>query len=717
VNFAFTIYTFPLFLSALVSGGLMIWSYQRRTSQGIGWFALLMFSVFVWAIGYFFELNSQTYVVAQFWAKIQYLTVPGLTVVWLVLVLIYTGQERYVTLRNMAFLLIIPTISVIFAWTNDYHQWLWINTRLSTGLPFNTIISERGWWYWVNTGYIYTVFMFSTGVLIVSFTRSIALYRRQISVLLVFSGMVFFSNVIYVFGNITEGYNISPMTFSIGGLFIAWGLYRYRVFNIMPIANDLIVDVMEDAVIVLDVENRILNLNPAGEKLTEHQLSDAVGLHIQNTTSAWEKLQSYFAHQTPARAEIALTLNGQPGFINLRVTPIFDKNRHLIGRLAIVRDITARKQAEAQLHVLSRAVEESATTVVITDADGAIEYANPAFSKITGYTREEAIGQNPRVLKSGKHPAEYYDKMWQAISSGHVWRGDVINKKKNGELYWEASTIAPVHDENGKITHYVAVKADITERKKAEEQLRIARDKAVQDSLAKTQMLANVSHELRTPLGAILGFSELFQMGAYGDTTPKQDTVIEDVIKSAHYIIDLVDDLLDQARVDANIIKLNTTVLNIEHLIRHIESKMKVLAEAKQLTLTTDINNGVPSVLLGDELRLQQIIINLLNNAIKFTESGSIKLKIKRPNAHQWVIEVSDTGIGIPKDQQNIVFDAFRQVDENSKTNINGVGLGLSIVKKLVSLMNGEVSLESEAGKGSTFRVLLPLLLPKEPKA
>ncbi len=714
MDFVFSIYSVPALFSALTSGILMIWSWRRRPVLGATWFSGLMLSTFIWAMAYYLELSSPNFEIAYFWSKVQYLTAPGLTIVWLLLVMVYTGQQEYITRGNIILLFVIPVTSTIMAWTNDYHQLLWVNPHLAQNTPFTTVTFNRGIWYWINTIYAYLGFAMSTVMLIVSYARSIAIYRRQIIVLLLFSGLVWLSNVLYIFGNIASGLNFSPLIFSVGGLFIAWGMFRYRILNIMPIASDLIVNVMEDAIIVLDIENRILNLNPAAEKLVGFQLSTAVGLYIHDTTASWNKLKQYFETLEPIQVEIELPLHNQPSFIHLRISPIFGKDNHLIGRLAIVRDITARRKTEAQLHILSRAIEESATTVVVTDSNGTIEYANPAFSKITGYTREEAIGQNPRVLKSGKHPWEYYAKMWDTISNGQVWRGDVINKKKNGELYWEASTIAPVHNENGEITHYVAIKADITERKKTEEQLRIARDKAVQDSLAKTQMLANVSHELRTPLGAILGFSELFQMGAYGTTTSTQDKIIEDVIKNTHYIIHLVDELLDHARIDADVIKLNNIAINVDQFVQHIENKMNVLAEAKGLQLSVKIKDGVPVILLGDELRLQQIAINLLNNAIKYTERGSVSFTISRPNTHQWVMQVSDTGIGIPKDQQDIVFEAFRQVNENSKTNISGVGLGLSIVKKLVTLMNGDVSLESEQGKGSTFTVTLPLMYPEE---
>ncbi len=576
-----------MFLSAIVSGGLMLWSLRRRTSPGAIWFALLMFSTFVWALGYFFELNSTSYVVAQFWSKVQYLTVPGAVIIWLVLVLTYTGQEKYITPRNLAIFFLIPALTIVLAWTNDYHQWLWINPRLSADVPFSTVIFEHGWWYWVNTGYIYAVFALSTIILIVSYSRSIALYRRQIMVLLIFSGIVFLSNVVYVFGNITEGYNISPITFSVGGIVVAWGLFRYRIFNVMPIAADLVVDTISDAVIVVDAGNRVLNLNPAAERFWGYKLTDALGLHIEKLTGSWAKLAEFFRTDAPVHGEVPLMVQQEAKTIELQVTPIYGRDGWLNARLVVVRDVTARKKSEQAL----------------------VEARNQALDA-----------------------------------------------------------------------------------------LRVRR-----------QLLANVSHELRSPLGTILGFAELLEGGTFGEISPKQRDVAGKIIDSANYLTALVDDLLYQAQIEAGAVAVKAEPFDVRTMIRRVEEKMAVLVDVKGLQFRVDIDDVVPQTLIGDTLRIQQILVNLINNAIKYTAEGTVDLRVYCPDDRHWALAVRDTGLGIPAQAQSYIFDAFRQVDNDKRTNIHGVGLGLSIVKQLVTMMDGTIELDSVEGRGSTFTVTLPL--------
>jgi signal transduction histidine kinase len=258
------------------------------------------------------------------------------------------------------------------------------------------------------------------------------------------------------------------------------------------------------------------------------------------------------------------------------------------------------------------------------------------------------------------------------------------------------------------------LRREITERKQAEEAVVKARDEALQASYFKSQLLAKVSHELRTPLGAILGYTELLQNGTFGPIPEQQLKVMSRVIQSTNHLSRMVGELLDQAQIENGKIKLGLSPFSLKEMVDQVEAEMSVLARAKGLALTTNITSDVPAILSGDEGRLRQILVNLVSNAIKFTQAGGVQIHIYCPDRDHWAMQVTDTGPGIPSEAHEYIFEPFRQVDGSVTRQYIGTGLGLSIVKQLTSLMAGRITLDSQIGQGSTFTVLLPLLLIQE---
>ncbi|NKQ35529.1 MAG: PAS domain S-box protein [Chloroflexi bacterium] len=278
------------------------------------------------------------------------------------------------------------------------------------------------------------------------------------------------------------------------------------------------------------------------------------------------------------------------------------------------------------------------------------------------------------------------------------------------------------NEEHGRLAQTFAIQAAIaienarlfTEAKQATEVALQAKQTAEAASRTKSDFLSRVSHELRTPLGSILGYTELFKDGVYGPVTPQQVKTAEKVITSTHYLTNLVDELLDQAQMEAGRINLETIRFNLPEMIRRVHDKMDILAQKENLILLSKIDPDMPDTIVGDEKRLQQILVNLVNNAIKFTTSGTVKVSVYRPNEAQWAMQVSDTGPGISAAAQAYIFDSFRQAENVATREHAGFGLGLSIVKQLTAHMGGEVIVDSNLGKGSVFTVLLPLIIQKE---
>ncbi|MCK4699051.1 MAG: response regulator, partial [Bacteroidales bacterium] len=509
-------------------------------------------------------------------------------------------------------------------------------------------------------------------------------------------------------------------------------------------------------------------------------------------------------------------------------------------------------------------------SVVITDLEGTIQYVNPNFTKVTGYSYEEAIGQNPRVLKSGEHDEKFYKNMWDTLTAGKTWEGEIVNRKKNGELYWESASISPVLNENGEIKNFVAVKTDITEKKKVEKALEEAKNIAetlfqisiglsknldlttvleqilddckklvpfhtasiqviaddnfeivsckgftdnekligyrfnkkndafyrinnkldesviitnvrkyaefkelvtehgihssmsvplliagkvigrltldskeinfynslhqkhaksfasmgaiaienarlynqVQESQkiaeaatqAKSDFLARMSHEIRTPMNAIIGMTYLTLQT---ELEKKQRDNLRKVHSSGISLLGIINDILDFSKIEAGKLELEHSEFDLEKVFHDLANVITYKAHKKGLEIVIGLPRSVPHMLIGDPLRLSQIMINLANNAIKFTKDGEIviqaELAEKKKSKVKILFSVRDTGIGLTKEQVGRLFQSFSQADVSTTRKYGGTGLGLAICKSLTDMMEGDIWVESIKGQGSSF--------------
>lgn len=603
-----------------------------------------------------------------------------------------------------------------------------------------------------------------------------------------------------------------------------------------------LIEAAADAIITIDGKGVIQTFNPAAERMFGYGSAEVIGRPVS--------LLMPEPHRSQYQGYIdRYLLTGQSRMLNQEREAIAQRKDGRLFPIAlmisdfsigpvqmftgIIRDISERKQAEEQLQKLSRAVEQSESTIVITDLDGTIEFVNPAFSKKTGYSQEEAIGENPRILKSGSHPPEFYQHLWNTISRGEVWQGEFINRKKNGEFYWESAIISPVKDRQNRITHYLAIKDDITEHKLAEEALAkernllrtlinhlpdyiyikdlesrfilaneasvrslnfsclddllgktdfdlfprdlaerfyadeqvilqsgtplinqeeqtinlltgepiwflttkvafrdsrghivgivglsrdITRQKQEEEELkqakasadaanrAKSEFLARMSHEIRTPMNAIIGLTHL---ALQTELSPKQHDYLTKIHVSAHSLLGIIDDILDFSKIEADKLSLEAISFFLEEVLHDIANVLGIKAEEKGLDLRFSVADDVPGELVGDPLRLKQVLMNLTSNALKFTTHGSIGVSVESVSENAATVtlrfSIRDTGIGISPQQRQELFQPFTQADGSITRKYGGTGLGLSISKRLVEMMGGTISVESQPGQGSLF--------------
>jgi PAS domain S-box-containing protein len=373
------------------------------------------------------------------------------------------------------------------------------------------------------------------------------------------------------------------------------------------------------------------------------------------------------------------------------------------------RYIQQHAELENQRRLAASVFEASTNAVMLTSPTGDIISVNPAFEAINGYSAAKVLGCNPRLLSSRLHDQQFYRELWETlIATGH-WQGEIVNRRKNGETYTGLLTINAVLDADGLLTHYVGVTTDISERKRYETELLVAKERAEAAVLAKTTFLATMSHELRTPMNGVLGMTELLLRSELNEKQRRQLGIVKN---SADTLLTLLNEILDYSKIEAQGVTVEITPYQPTQLIGDIVGLFTPHAEAKSLVLREEIAPDLPGQLLGDAIHLRQILTNLLANAVKFTRSGEIVVKAwAKPLAAGetlFCLAVSDTGIGIPADKQELVFQAFVQADGSHSRSYGGTGLGLAICRRLATAMHGTLSLESAPGAGSCFTLCLP---------
>jgi hypothetical protein len=387
---------------------------------------------------------------------------------------------------------------------------------------------------------------------------------------------------------------------------------------------------------------------------------------------------------------------------------IVDDNDNPIGILGVSRDISKRNTALDELRKLSRAVEQSPDSIIITNLKGEMEYCNPAVISISGFSKDELIGENPRIFSSGNKTKDEYKILWHTITKGDIWQGEFQNKKKCGELYWESTTISPVTNSSGKITHYLAIRKDITGQKQLMQELIEAKEHAEESDRLKSAFLANMSHEIRTPLNSIIGFSELLGDDYFEEEQKKE--FILNIIINGNNLLNIISDIVDISKIAAGQITIRKSTVPVSQFLDNIRAQHLQNADEKMLTFKSNCycnESGSDVFVLADQERLQQIFNNLISNALKFTSEGYIEIGCRSKS--DWVeFHVKDTGIGIPPEFHDKIFDRFRQVEGSFTRKYGGNGLGLSISKNLIELMGGKIRVESEVGKGSAFYFTLP---------
>jgi PAS domain S-box-containing protein len=589
MDFMYNPYSLPLTINGVEAIALAVIVYRRSWGKrGVIPFIWLMIMLAIWSLAYALELSVLDLPTKNILVKFEFIGIIFTPVAAFLFGADYTGVDRWLTRRSLIMVCSLPVATFLLVLTNELHYLFYSSVRLDTSGPFPNFVGAYGLWFWIHSGYSYLLMLFALGMLVRAMIRAPRLYRSQANSMLIGMLAPWVGNAIYLAGlSPFPNLDITPFFFAFTGLALAWSLVRFKLFEIVPAARDMVIENLRDAVIVLDDEGRVVDLNPSARGIIGETAEDAIGKLLSEVIPNQRELIERFRGIDEVRTEIEFTTDGIPRQFDLRVSSLRERGG-VRGRLIVVHEITDRK---------------------------------------------------------------------------------------------------------------------IVEKKLSE-----ARDQALEASRTKSRILAVVSHDFRTPLGAILGYADMLKEGTFGPLVDEQKKLVERIIVNVSQLNNLVNDLLDQSQIEAGKVTMHMVPFSPEQLANNVEGALNKRAADKGLKLVTSVEDGTPDPIVGDLSRVLQVVTNLADNAIKFTTDGEVKVRISRIDSTHWGVDVSDTGPGISEEEHSHIFEPFWQAEDYQvRREGRGVGLGLSIARQLVLRMDGKINVESKPGKGTIFKVVLPI--------
>jgi PAS domain S-box-containing protein len=533
------------------------------------------------------------------WSNFKYIGVAVTPVVWVIFAAYSTGQQHLIKWRRQRLLFVLPIITCIVVFTNPLHRLFFPADMIVIKNDLTLLEVQFGVWFWVHAAYSYILLAAGVVLLLRHLAATPSLGRGRIIVLLIGAAIPWVANAITLTG--VALVDLTPLGFVVTASALAWGMLRFHLLNIAPIARDALFNQMTDAILILDVEGRVIDVNDAARKALHLPPESGVGQELTKAVPQIAEAQSWI---TQARKSGFMMHEWTIADVvyDVRLSMLRDHNRRRVGYMLTLRDITQEKQAETRIRAQNQELQQ---TNIELDA---------------------------------------------------------------------------------------------------------ARTKAEESSRLKTEFLSVMSHELRTPLNAIMGFTELQMMGAAGEPSANQKDFLRRTLSSANDLLELINNVIDLTRLEGERLPLANEPFGTADWWDGAIAIARKQTAKKGLEFLLENDPALPPILIGDAQRLQQALSILIANAVKFTDQGYIKVWSRRRDADWWEIGVEDSGVGVPAYMQSVIFESFRQVDSSSQRKYGGLGLGLALAHRLVSAMGGQIELESAEGKGSTFRLVLPII-------
>ncbi len=746
------IYFTPLISSSAISVGLALYAWRRHSSIGKKEFSLLMLSVAWWAFFYALEMQSSSLGNKLLLAKIQYLGIASVPLMWSLFSLRYTGRGTYLTKPKIGLLAIIPLTTVSLALTNDYHGLLWSNVYLAQTGNLAYLAKTYGFWFWINAGYSYILMIIGSFLLLYHSNKLPVLYHEQVTCLLIAAFMPMIGNFLYI-TRISPMPNIdsTPFSFTLAGLALAWGIFRYRILDIVPVARDKVFEKTNDLIYLLDRQLRVVDLNPAAESLLNESRGGFIGKRLNQVMDFPIDMSDHIDGEHGFKDPLCIQIDDQMRFFDLTVSRLKDNQGRFVGLILFLKDITERKMVENNLRRTTKKLDEnvrqrtlelvhtnramrqeneerkkaqrklklsqeklrttldaSPDSIIVIDIDGRIIDCNPATADIFEYSSiEDVIGKEAFSFVSKEDLDRVQFDRRTCLNSGFIRNHQYKLITSHGREFPAEVSASVVKDSTGSPSLYVVMSRDISERKRNEKELRryserledLVQEKSeelrdAERMAAIGQTASMVGHDLRNPLQAILNNVYLARKQLTGETNGESLKGRLEIIRDEIlYMNKIVSDLQDFAKP----LKPELSPINVKSLIQNILTGLNL---PKKVDVSIDLKDTL--TLEMDSMMMKRVLTNLVNNAIQAMPDGG-KLKISADGGNGIAhISVSDTGTGISPDDKEKVFKPL------FTTKAKGQGFGLAVCERFVTAHQGRITIDTELRVGTTFTIHIP---------
>jgi PAS domain S-box-containing protein len=711
-------YNFPTFSFFFFLGGIvalilagLVWT--RRQAPGAIPFVLFSLAVAEWVITRALEAGGVDPGIKDFWGRMMWMGAIFTGVFWLFFSLDFSGSNWWKRTRNIFLVCIIPIISIVMIWTNQYHHYFWTDIIPSPGSSGTILVWQHGFWFWIAIVFQYTLLISGICILINYAVRHPGIYRNQVIYILLGLMIPLVANILFLFGiTPVKGLDITPFSFVFAGFVYAYSIFKLRFLDIVPVARNTLVESMPDGVLVLNKDGNLIDINPSAQKMLGLENCGFLEKPLAIVCPSLDMIRSGIGSE--GNTEMKSGMGDYIRYFDISIVSLRDKNSFVNGQLIVLRDITERRIIEQNLReseVRYEALVEQSNDGVLIVQDGIYKYANRTLADISGYSVEEltrealsfAVADEDQLLIKDRYELRNEGNNVPALYELKVVR-------KDGEPREVEISISSITFE-GHPANMITIR-DLTDRKLTQKKLENLYKEEVklrsnlQDEITKRSKYSRaLVHELKTPLTSILASGELLETLLHSDT---QSALVKNIRRSSLNLEQRINELIELARGETGMIKIIPLPTDMTKIINEIVSEMSLMASSKGLVINTEIQEILPLV-QGDRNRLKQVMANLLSNAIKYTKSGRIEIKVGTYSQESLIVQVKDSGRGISAQEMENLFDPYSRKSSHGQE-LGGLGIGLALCKIFIEAHKGKIWAESIPGQGSTFYFTVPIV-------